>query len=424
VGIISELLDDVVLPKMVKVKQEFAASEIHDVTGILREEMNQAGIRERVTPGMRIAIAVGSRGMAEITLIVKFVVEELIRYGAIPFIVPAMGSHGGATAVGQVEMLASLGVTETSVGCPVISSMEVVKLGVLDNGLPVYIDKNAYEAAGIIIINRVKAHTAFSGTYESGLVKMMTIGLGKHKGAASCHALGFKHMAENIVNMAVVHLLSNKYLYGIGIVENAYDKIAQIAVIPAEKIFEAEPRLLADAKDNMPKILLQPFDVLIVDQLGKEFSGGGMDPHVTGNGPIPSKFRPARLVALDLTHRSHGNAIGIGNAHFTTRRFFDKIDFNSTYANVITATIVESARIPLIMPSDSLAIKGAVKTCKAPNIENVRIVRIKNTLHISDVSISENMLGEAEQHSSISIVGKPTTWNFDVNGNLSDIGTW
>lgn len=422
--IIAELLQGIVLPKMVKVRQHFVVNELQDVAGTLREGIYKAGVAGNIYPGMRVAVAVGSRGMAELPLLVKVVVEEIKRCGAVPFVVPAMGSHGGATAEGQTAMLASLGITETGAGCAIVSSMDVVELGVLDNGLPVLMDKNAFEADGIVLINRIKAHTAFGGRYESGLVKMMAIGLGKHKGAASCHALGFKHMAENIFKMASIHLQKAKYLFGIGTVENAYDRIDKIAVVPAEDILEVEPDLLVEAKKNMPKILLQPIDVLIVDQLGKEFSGGGMDPHVTGNGPIPSQYRPARLVALDLTDRSHGNAIGVGNAHFTTRRLFDKIDRASTYANVITATIVESARIPLIMESDSLAIKGAVKTCKVTNLEKVRIVRIPNTLHLSEIYISENMLAEAEQHPDVAVAGTPAPWMFDGNGNLPDIGTW
>ncbi len=422
--ILTEMLQGVALPKMVKVGQHFSANEVQDVAGALREGIYKAGVTGRMTPGMRVAVAVGSRGIAELPLLVKIVVEEIKSRGAIPFVVPAMGSHGGATAAGQVEMLASLGVTEASAGCPIVSSMDVVQIGTLDNGLAVLMDKNAFEADGIVLINRVKAHTAFVGKYESGLVKMMAIGLGKHKGAASCHALGFKHMAENIFKMAGIHLQKAKYLFGIATVENAYDRIDKITIVPAEDILEVEPELLVAAKKNMPKILLQPIDVLIVDQLGKEFSGGGMDPNVTGGGPLPSEYRPARLVALDLTEHSHGNAIGVGNAHFTTRRLFEKIDLTATYANCITATIVESGRIPLIMESDSLAIKGAVKTCKVADLAKVRIVRIANTLHISEIYVSENMLGEAEQHPSVTVDGKPADWVFDENGNLPDIGNW
>jgi hypothetical protein len=424
VDILTELLQGVALPKMVKIRQHFAVHEVQDSAGTLRKGIYEAGVTGRIKSGMRVAVAVGSRGMAELPLLVKVVVEEIRNCGAVPFLVPAMGSHGGATAEGQVEMLASLGVTESSVGCPIVSSMDVVEIGVLDNGLAVLLDKNAFEADGIVLINRIKPHTAFVGTYESGLVKMMAIGLGKHQGAASCHALGFKHMAENIFQMARVHLQKANYLFGVATVENAYDRIDKIAVVPAADILAVEPGLLAEAKKNMPRILLQPIDVLIVDQLGKEFSGGGMDPNVTGGGPLPSKHRPARLVALDLTERSHGNAIGVGNAHFTTRRLFEKIDLAATYANCITATIVESGRIPLIMESDSLAIKGAVKTCKVADPEKVRIVRISNTLHLSEIYVSENMTAEAEQHPDVTVAGQPAEWLFDADGNLPDIGRW
>lgn len=426
-GILTELLQDVPLPRMIKVRQNFSATEIQDVAGVLRGEIAQAGVTGQIRPGMRIAVAVGSRGVAEIPLIVRVVVEELKKCGAVPFIVPAMGSHGGATAEGQTEMLASLGITEASSGCPIVSSMDTVELGVLENGLPVLIDRHAFEADGIVVINRIKAHTAFSGAYESGLVKMMTIGLGKHKGAASCHALGFRYMADNIVKMAGVHIKKAAYLFGVGTIENACEKIARIVVVPAGKIFATEPDLLVAAKANMPKILLQPLDILIVDQLGKEFSGGGMDPHVTGRAPtrdVSVGPRPTRIVALDLTERSHGNATGIGNAHFTTRRFFDKLELDSTYANVITATVVESARIPLIMASDRMAVQGAVKTSLVSRLEKVRIVRIPNTLHLGEIYISEVMLDEAQRHPDITVTGQPEDWVFDPNGNLTDIGAW
>jgi hypothetical protein len=423
-SIIHDLLKDIKLPRMARVQQHFPHDELSDIVRTLQEELLKPAIIGRVKKGMRIAIAVGSRGMAEIPRIVKVVAEELKRQGAIPFIVPAMGSHGGATADGQREVLAELGITEASVGCPIHSSMDVVHLGVMDNGLPVLLDKIAFESDGIVVINRIKAHNAFSGPNESGLVKMITIGLGKQKGADSCHTLGFGHMAEFVVEMAKIKLRQAHFLFGIGTVENAYDRIMNIEAIPAENIIERERVLLVDAKANMPSILLQPIDVLIVDQIGKEFSGGGIDPYTTGRAPTPFISvgpGPNKLAVLDITDRSHGNACGMGLADIGTRRLFNKINFEHTYANNLTSTVM-SGRIPMILDSDRLAIQGAMKTCNVLNLDNIRMVRIANSLHIEQIYISENMLAEATQHPQIKILDSPKEFVFDEAGNFSALG--
>ncbi|QDR83394.1 lactate racemase domain-containing protein [Sporomusa termitida] len=426
-AVINDLLQSVRLPPMIRVKQCFPAAAIDNVPAALRAQLRQPDIAGRVKQDMRVAIAVGSRGMAEIPRIVKVVVEELQRRGARPFIVPAMGSHGGATAAGQKQLLASLGVTESSAGCPIVASMEVVALGELNNGLPVLMDQAAATADGIVVINRVKAHSAFSGTNESGLVKMLAIGLGKQKGAAACHALGFEHMARFIVQIARVGLQRSPVLFGIATVENAYDRLAKLVAIPAESIIETEQELLAEAKANMPKLFLQPVDVLIVDQMGKEFSGSGMDPHITGRastsclhvGPGPNK-----LIVLDVSSASHGNAVGMGMADITTRRLFSKIDFDATYTNVLTSTTLQAARIPVIMESDRMAILAGVKTCNKLDPAAVRMVRIGNTLRLEDIFISQSMLAEALAHPCLAIAGRPETMVFDDAGNLTDIGCW
>jgi hypothetical protein len=426
-GIITELLDPIIIPKMARVRQKFSVSEVKNVATELQAEIMRPDIACRIKPGARIAIGVGSRGVAEISLIVKVTVAELKRLGAKPFIVPAMGSHGGATAQGQIDVLSSLGVTESSAGCPILSSMEVVKIGVLDNGLPVLMDKNAYEADGIIVINRIKAHNAFSGPNESGLVKMITIGLGKQKGADSCHTMGFKYMAEFIVDMAKLKLDRLPILFGIGTVENAYDHIAKIKAIAAEKIIETERELLQESKANMPRLLLQPMDVLIVDQMGKEFSGGGMDPYTTGRAPTPYvKTGPTatKMVVLDLTDRSHGNASGMGLADITTRRLFNKIDFDFTYANLLTSTVTASGRIPLFMDTDRLAIQAAIKTSNVLDLKKIRIVRIANTLNIGEIYVSETMLKEVDQNSDMELIAPPTELVFDSMGNLIDLAGW
>ena len=364
-SVVAEILENVPLPKMARIKQHFAATEIPNVAEELRRQIRQPAYSGRIKKNMRVAIAVGSRGVAEIPLIVRTVAEELKRLEAKPFIVPAMGSHGGATAEGQIGVLANLGVTEESAGCPIVSSMEVVELGSIAGGLPVLLDKEAYEADGIVVINRIKAHNAFSGPVESGLSKMITIGLGKQKGADSCHSFGFAKMPEHIIAMTKIKLQKANFLFGVGTVENAYDKVAKIVVVKPEEIIDTDKKLLIEAKANMPHVLFDNIDVLIVDQLGKEFSGGGMDSHTVGRASTdcvaPEAMPPVRLVVLDITDNSHGNACGMGLADVTTRRLFNKINFDFTYPNIITSTAVRSGRIPLIMESDRLAIQCAVK---------------------------------------------------------------
>lgn len=426
-SIITDLLKDIKLPKMVSIRQNFPAEALGDVEAALRAELGRPAIVNRVKKGMRIAVGVGSRGMAEIPLITRVVVDELKRCGAEPFVVPAMGSHGGASAEGQRGVLANLGVTEASAGCPIVSSMEVTDLGVMANGLPVLIDKNAFEADGIVVINRVKAHNAFSGPNESGLVKMITIGLGKQKGADSCHALGFGHMAEFVVEMARIKLAKAPFLFGVATVENAYDKIKKVAAIPAEDIIEQERTLLTEAKANMPKLLLQPIDVLVVDQIGKEFSGGGMDPYTTGRAPTPHVTvgpEPNKLVVLDITDQSHGNACGMGLADTSTRRLFKKVDFDYTYANNLTSTVTLSGKIPMIFESDRLAIQAAIKTCNIADPAKVRLVRIANSLNIEEIAVSESLLAEAAGYPGLTVLGEPADWGFDAYGDLSNIGKW
>ncbi|MBE0603940.1 MAG: DUF2088 domain-containing protein, partial [Deltaproteobacteria bacterium] len=344
-----------------------------------------------------------------------------------PFIVPGMGSHGGATAGGQTEVLASLGVTENGAGCPIVSSMDVVELGTLDNGLPVYMDRHAMEADGIVVINRVKPHTAFSGSIESGMVKMITIGLGKQKGADSCHAFGFGHMEKNILDMAKVKLGRARFLFGVGTVENAYERVAKIVAVPAEELVEEEKRLLAEAREKMPSIPFDPLDVLVVDRMGKEISGSGMDPNITGrasNPYIKVTRDTTRMAVLDLTAASRGNAVALGLADVITRRLFGKIDLEATYANVLTSTVTRSGMIPLVMENDRLAIRAAVKTCNALDMRRVRMVRIQDTLRLGEIYFSECLLDEARGNPRLSILGPPGDIAFDGEGNLPDVGAW
>jgi hypothetical protein len=406
---------------MVKVRQVFPAPEVGNLVETLRAEIAKPHIGERIRPGMKIAVAVGSRGVAEIPTITRVVVEEVRKRGGTPFIVPAMGSHGGATAEGQKDVLANLGVTETSAGCPIASSMEVIELGQLENGLAVYMDKTAFEADGIIAINRVKPHTAFRGPCESGLVKMLTIGLGKQKGADSCHAYSFKHMAANIIDMAEIKLARCNILFGVATVENAYDGVAKIVAVPAADLIETDKALLIEAKANMPKIKFDNVDVLIVDRIGKDISGDGMDPNITGRFPTPyASGGPdiAKVVALDLTEATHGNANGMGEGDFITRKLFNKIEWNSTYANALTSTVALPVKVPPVMETDRDAILAAIKTCCARDISRARVVRLRDTLHLGTIHISESMFDEARRTADIEICGEPSAMEFDAKGNL------
>jgi len=420
-NIIQELLKDVPLPRMVQIHQKFNAPEISNVVERLREELAKPGVGERIKPGMNIAIAVGSRGVAEIPVLTRVVVEEIKKRGGYPFVVPAMGSHGGATAEGQSLVLANLGVTEETVGCPIKSSMEVVEVGQLDSGLAVLIDKNAYEADGIVVINRVKPHTAYRGPCESGMAKMITIGLGKQKGADSCHAYSFKYMAKHVLEMAKIKIDRTNILFGVGTIENAYDKIADIVAVPAEDLIEVDKQMLVEAKTRMAKILFDQIDVLVVTQIGKEFSGDGMDPNITGRYATPyASGGPdvSKLVVLDLSEATHGNANGMGLADFTTRKLFNKIEYQSTYANALTSTVCTPIRIPMILESDQTAIKAAVKTCNSHDIPKARVVIIKNTMHMGEIYISEAMLDEAQTNPNITILGELAEMAFDSEGNL------
>lgn len=420
-GIITDLLKDIPLPRMVTIQQRFPADKVDDIRAALQTELAQTHIVNTVRPGMRIAIAVGSRGINNLPVFVATIVEQLHKLGAFPFIVPAMGSHGGATAQGQQQVLAELGVTSASAGCPIHSSMEVVELGRLANGLPVYMDKLAYNADGIVVLNRIKPHTAFRGLSESGLVKMITIGLGKQKGAESCHAFSFKYMAEHILAMAKISLAKAPIIFGVGIVENAYDQTMNITVVPAAEIPEADARLLIAAKQNMAKINFDNIDVLIIDQIGKDISGDGMDPNITGRYPTPYASggpRVAKMVVLDLTERTNGNANGMGTADFATRRLLNKVDFAATYANGLTSTVVGPTHVPTILESDQDVIRAAIKTCNAQDSTNIRVVRIKNTLHLDTIQISEAMLDEAVRNPQIRILSQPQPFFFDSNANL------
>jgi hypothetical protein len=420
-GILQELLKDIPVPKMVKVKVKFDDSKIDNLEQALVEKLNQDRIQEKVKPGMNIAIAVGSRGLDRLVELTAVTVKFLKDLGANPFIVPSMGSHGGATAEGQREVLAHLGVTEESVGCEIRSTMEVVKIGELENGLPVYVDQYASEADGIVVLNRVKPHTAFRGPVESGIMKMISIGLGKQKGAEACHQLGFKYMAENVPAMAKMIMEKKPVLFGVATIENAFDKVAVVDVLTPEEINEREVDLQIKAKELLPKLFFEQLDVLVIDQIGKNISGDGMDPNITGRYPTPYAYGGPdvnKMVVLGLTHETEGNANGVGTADFTTQRLVDRMDLEVTYANGLTSTVVAPTKIATTLPNDLEAIKAAVKTCNILDFTKVKLVRIKNTLELSEIEVSEELVNYVKQHPNMEVMTDLFELPFDDKGNL------
>jgi len=415
-------LTGITLPRMVKVRQIFPSGHIADLQAVVSEQLAKKEIAQLIKPGARIAVLVGSRGIAKIDEIVAITIMELKKHGAKPFIVPAMGSHGGATAEGQIEVLQSLGITEEKVGAPIVSSMDTVELGQASSGLPVYFDRNAAGADGIIPIARVKPHTAFRYHHESGIIKMLTIGAGKQRGASILHSRFSVHGFGPLLHAAYLQVCCKlPVLFGVAIVENAHEQVAVVEAIPQPFIETREPELLQKAFSLMPRIPFADFDVLIVDQLGKNISGDGMDPNITGRYAvdIKSDLTYQRLVALDLTPETEGNALGVGMADITTRKLVSKIDYKKGYMNAFTSKIVlATVKIPMTLESDREAIAAAIQTCVCVEPGQEKVVRIKNTLELSEMEISETLLPEAGKLTNLSIVGIPAEMQFDAEGNL------
>lgn len=426
----AKLVEATPLPRMALCRQSFHAPHIDDPATAVREAMRGPS-SAKLRPGMEIAVTAGSRGIAAFPELLAALVGEIRSRGAIPFVVPAMGSHGGATAEGQTALLAKLGVTEASVGCPIRSSMETVEIGRLDNGMSVRMDRLAHEADGIVLFNRIKPHTSFRAANESGLAKMLAIGLGKQSGAETCHSRGIDAVPIYIEAMARMKLERCKVLFGLGTVENAYDQLARVALLDSKGMIEAEQPLLQEAMANMPRLPIGPIDaataegaldVLVVDEIGKEFSGTGMDPNITHRFSSP-KMKPtlhiARLVALNLSPRSNGNGNGAARADVVTARLEADFDREAVYANALTSTVLAQAKMPMVMPDDRSAIQAVVKTCGAEDVSRPRMLRIPNTLHLEYLYASEAMLPELEARPGVEVVGPLREMRFQ-DGRLVD----
>lgn len=385
-------------PKMARIRLHFEAPEIQNVSDELMKQLAGTGIR--VKPGDRIGIGVGSRGIADIKTMVETVVGFMRQQGAEPFIVTAMGSHGGATPEGQKEVLASYGITEEALQVPIISSMDTVILGHIKGDIPVYFDRFAASLDGIILLNRIKPHTDFHATYESGLVKQMVVGLGNHEGAQLVHSYGLMGLKELIPEMAELILQQVPILAGIAVLENAMDKTAGIKVLTKDEIMRQEPELLQKARKLMPRLPAAELDLLVVEEMGKNISGVGMDSNITGRMGIRFSRQEEdpfirRIVCLDLTPESHGNALGVGLADVITARLYNKIDYTVTYANVITTTFLERGYIPIVQPTDQAAMElGLKSTGRKINPRDAKIIQIKNTLELTEMFVSEAVLAD------------------------------
>ncbi len=426
-SIVSGLLEAVPVPRVARVRQRFPDEHIpadrlpDHILALLAQKGVAAGIR----PGMKIAITAGSRGIRNIPLILGTLVRFVRDCGGEPYLVAAMGSHGGATSRGQREVLAGLGITEETVGCPIRSGMEVVPAGRNAEGAQVYMSRDAAQADGVIVCNRIKPHTCFRGPCESGLMKMMAIGLGKQVGADWCHKEGFQNMAKNVRLFGAAVLEALPVLFGVGILENAYDRTAEVVVLDREEIPEKEPDYLKKAMGLLPRIHVPECEVLVVDTIGKNFSGGGMDANITGTFVTPyasGGLRSQRVAVLDLSPESHHNGTGCGMAHATTRRFFDKMDWEQTYPNVITSTVIENVRIPMVLKNDREAIQVCLRTCTGVGPQGPRLVRIANSMELTHIYLSENYLPQIAGHPYLEQETEVMELPFDQAGNLTDLG--
>jgi hypothetical protein len=411
------------LPKMYRIRQKFDDNRVEKIGETVKTELAKLSLRS-IRPGQRVAIAAGSRGIANLAEVLKAVVEFVKSFDADPFVFPAMGSHGGATAEGQVAVLEKLGVTESYLNAPIISAMDVAEIARTADDVPVFVDKNALAADHIVVVNRVKSHTKFKAPIESGLMKMMAIGMGKLKGAGLYHKAAIQYTFPRIiVDAARLVIEKAPILCGLGLVENGYGDTAVIAAMKPRDIESREKELLVQSKKLMAKLPFNAIDLLIVDEMGKDISGIGIDPNVTGRnrdllGSFPHPAEVKRLFVRNLTDKSKGNAIGIGLADLTTRRLVDKIDAAATYKNAITGISIEKAAVPMHFETDREAIEVGLGSIGLIPSDKSRIVRIKNTNRLEVVEVSEAFAAEVKKRSDLEIVAEPQPMVFDGEGNL------
>lgn len=414
-------------PKMYRVRQNLDVPKVERIEETLDQVFQSIQGSPLIKAGAHIAITAGSRGIANIDRVLKHLVAILKGHSARPFLAPSMGSHGGGTAEGQVEVLRSLNITEESVGAPILSSMEVVEIGRSRFGFPVFVDKHASEADGIVVVNRIKPHTEFEGPIESGLMKMMAIGMGKHRGCLEVHKqtvhYGYREVIPEIGSIILEKL---PVLFGIGLVENIYDETALIRALRPSQFLKEEKKLLEKAKRLMARLPFDQIDVLIIDEMGKNISGTGMDTNVVGRIMFigedePKKPKVTRIVVLDLTEGSHGNAVGIGLADYTTRRLINEIDLEAMSTNAITAMTPEKGRLPIALGTDREAVEAALNTIGAVDPEKARIVHIKNTLEMGELEVSDTLMKEVKGREDLRLLEALGSLSFDETGKIRPV---
>ncbi len=414
---IEELLAGVEPPLVALVEQSVDSPP---ALGDIRAAVGEA-LRSVEIPEGSVAIGVGSRGVGRIGDVVAALVGFLKEAGAEPFVVPAMGSHGASTAEGQADVLAHLGVNEDRVGCPVRATMEAVEIGETSSGVPVFMDRNAFEADSVVVVNRIKPHTAFRGSVESGPTKMLAIGLGKQRGAHSIHSAGWKDIHRTIPEAARVAVETGKVAFGLATLENADEQPCKVVAIPAKDLEEGEAPLLEEAKRNLARLPFNEIDLLIIDEIGKNISGDGADPNVTGRYPTPyATGGPSveRMVFLDLTEETGGNANGMGAADVVTERLAAKVDRPPTYFNALTSTTPFPVKLPMVMPTDRMAIAAALLMCAGVSPPETRLVRIQNTLKLRRMWVSEALLRETEGGERLKVLEDPRPIRFDADGSV------
>ena len=415
------------LQKLVQIRQNFPDRGLPDVAGAVRAQMESAGWALAVKPGSRIAVGVGSRGITNIDIIARAVVDFWKSRDVKPFLIPVMGSHGAASAQGQADVLAHYGITEETMGAPVISSLDVVPVGTTPGGIEVVMDRQAHEADGTMLLSRVKWHTDFDGKLESGIHKMMAIGLGKWAGAKRYHTFGLHNGLEQVIrSVGIVMLGTGKMLGGMAILEDAYHNTAEVHAVGAKGMVEREEELLARVKSWKPNIPVS-LDLLIVDEIGKNFSGAGMDTKIVnrsgrkGPNTWPNVPKIFRIFVRDLSPLSNGNAIGMGLADVITDRLFEKVDFEATWVNSLTASSPPAAFTPMHFPNDRTCLERIVPTCGKLDLSEVTIGWIRNSMDIGELAISENLVSRVNDNPEVEIISEPRELEYDDAGNLIKI---
>lgn len=410
---------------MFRVRQHVVVDRFDDIAARVRDQVAALGGRLALPPGARVAVGCSSRGISNYAVVVGAVVRGLQQLGYAPFCFPAMGSHGSATAEGQRQVLANAGITEESMGCPIRSSLDVQHLGRLASGMPVAMDRQAYDADAFVVVNRVKPHTEFTHTFESGLTKMMAIGMGKEFGATTYHRYFMRDGYAATMEAVVEHITSHRpLLFGVGIAEDGLGQTSDVRVILPARLREEEAQLLARVKAMVPRLPVDDIDVLVIDEMGKDISGSGFDTKVVGRlsmpllGPDPETPRVKRIVVCDLTDVSAGNADGVGIADFITTRLHDKIDRDALYVNALAGSEPEHARIPMVLATDEAAVDAAIATIGPTSAQTLRLVHIRNTRDLAEIEVSAAIAAECRGRDDLTVHGEAEPLQL-VHGDLT-----